>query len=132
MKAVVCENTELTVQDVPDPEPGPGEVVVEMKASGMCGSDLHQYRRKKGGGPAATGLPVVAGDSGGAPDAVLDGETGWVVRGGSPAAPAETAERIVALLGDAELRRRMGERGRAWVEERWRWDLLAERRESLL
>ncbi len=30
---------------------------------------------------SATGLPVVAGDSGGAPDAVLDGETGWVVRG---------------------------------------------------
>ena len=81
---------------------------------------------------SATGLPVVAGDSGGAPDAVLDGETGWVVRGGAPAAPAETAERIVALLGDAELRRRMGERGRAWVEERWRWDLLAERLESLL
>ncbi|MFF3497623.1 glycosyltransferase family 4 protein [Streptomyces sp. NPDC003247] len=78
---------------------------------------------------SATGLPVVAGDSGGAPDAVLDGETGWVVRGGSP---QETAERIVVLLGDAELRRRMGERGRQWVEERWRWDLLAERLEELL
>ncbi|WP_172384080.1 glycosyltransferase family 4 protein [Streptomyces sp. MNP-20] len=78
---------------------------------------------------SATGLPVVAGDSGGAPDAVLDGETGWVVRGGSPEA---AAERILPLLGDAELRRRMGERGRAWVEERWRWDLLAERLRDLL
>ncbi|MEU9341182.1 glycosyltransferase family 4 protein [Streptomyces sp. NPDC048278] len=78
---------------------------------------------------SATGLPVVAGDSGGAPDAVLDGETGWVVRGGSA---EEAAERIVALLGDAELRQRMGERGRRWVEERWRWDLLAERLETLL
>jgi phosphatidyl-myo-inositol dimannoside synthase len=78
---------------------------------------------------SATGLPVVAGDSGGAPDAVLDGETGWVVRGGSP---EEAAERIVALLGDAELRQRMGERGRRWVEERWRWDLLAERLKALL
>ncbi|MEU5277651.1 glycosyltransferase family 4 protein [Streptomyces asoensis] len=78
---------------------------------------------------SATGLPVVAGDSGGAPDAVLDGETGWVVRGGSP---ADTAERVVALLGDAELRRRMGERGRAWVEEKWRWDLLAEKLRTLL
>ncbi|WP_326735752.1 glycosyltransferase family 4 protein [Streptomyces sp. NBC_01022] len=78
---------------------------------------------------SATGLPVVAGDSGGAPDAVLDGETGWVVRGGSA---EESAERIVALLGDAELRRRMGERGRAWVEEKWRWDLLAERLRELL
>ncbi|MGW3290227.1 glycosyltransferase family 4 protein [Streptomyces sp. NPDC001002] len=78
---------------------------------------------------SATGLPVVAGDSGGAPDAVLDGETGWVVRGDSV---EEAAERIVALLGDAELRRRMGERGRQWVEEKWRWDLLAERLKTLL
>ncbi|MEU6573047.1 glycosyltransferase family 4 protein [Streptomyces sp. NPDC046805] len=78
---------------------------------------------------SATGLPVVAGDSGGAPDAVLDGETGWVVRGGSP---EEAADRIATLLGDAGLRRRMGERGRAWVEEKWRWDLLAERLKTLL
>lgn len=78
---------------------------------------------------SATGLPVVAGDSGGAPDAVLDGETGWVVRGGSP---EEAADRIVALLQDAELRHRMGERGRRWVEEKWRWDLLADRLKELL
>ncbi|MEV6264191.1 glycosyltransferase family 4 protein [Streptomyces sp. NPDC051784] len=78
---------------------------------------------------SATGLPVVAGDSGGAPDAVLDGETGWVVRGGSA---EESADRIVTLLGDPELRRRMGERGREWVEEKWRWDLLAEKLRALL
>jgi phosphatidylinositol alpha-1,6-mannosyltransferase len=78
---------------------------------------------------SATGLPVVAGDSGGAPDAVLDGETGWVVRGGSP---DQAAERIVTLLKDPELRRRMGDRGRRWVEEAWRWDLLAARLRSLL
>ncbi|WP_329319078.1 glycosyltransferase family 4 protein [Streptomyces sp. NBC_01262] len=78
---------------------------------------------------SATGLPVVAGDSGGAPDAVLEGETGWVVRGGSP---EQAADRIVALLGDPGLRRRMGERGRQWVEEAWRWDLLAERLKTLL
>ncbi|OSC66631.1 alpha-(1-2)-phosphatidylinositol mannosyltransferase, partial [Streptomyces sp. 4F] len=78
---------------------------------------------------SATGLPVVAGDSGGAPDAVLDGETGWVVRGGDP---DQAADRIVTLLGDPELRRRMGERGRAWVEEKWRWDLLAEHLKALL
>ncbi|WP_405993863.1 glycosyltransferase family 4 protein [Streptomyces sp. NBC_00986] len=77
---------------------------------------------------SATGLPVVAGDSGGAPDAVLDGETGWVVRGGSP---EDAADRIIALLGDPELRQNMGERGRQWVEERWRWDLLAERLKEL-
>ncbi|MEU5362788.1 glycosyltransferase family 4 protein [Streptomyces sp. NPDC005925] len=78
---------------------------------------------------SATGLPVVAGDSGGAPDAVLDGETGWVVRGTSP---AESADRIVTLLGDAGLRSRMGQRGREWVEEKWRWDLLAENLKTLL
>ncbi|WP_431044852.1 glycosyltransferase family 4 protein [Streptomyces sp. P1-3] len=78
---------------------------------------------------SATGLPVVAGDSGGAPDAVLDGETGWVVRGGSA---RDCADRIVELLRDPELRRTMGLRGRAWVEERWRWDHLAERLEHML
>ncbi|MGX1031020.1 glycosyltransferase family 4 protein [Streptomyces sp. SAI-097] len=78
---------------------------------------------------SATGLPVVAGDSGGAPDAVLDGETGWVVRG---ADPNECADRVTPLLADPELRRRMGERGRAWVEEKWRWDLLAEHLKTLL
>ncbi|MDX6311206.1 MAG: phosphatidyl-myo-inositol dimannoside synthase [Streptomyces sp.] len=78
---------------------------------------------------SATGLPVVAGDSGGAPDAVLQGETGWVVRGGSP---EQAADRIVTLLADPALRRRMGERGRRWVEEAWRWDLLAARLQRLL
>jgi threonine dehydrogenase-like Zn-dependent dehydrogenase len=33
--------------ELPDPTPGQGEVIVEMKASGMCGSDLHGYRRAK-------------------------------------------------------------------------------------
>ncbi|MEU3608716.1 glycosyltransferase family 4 protein [Streptomyces sp. NPDC035033] len=78
---------------------------------------------------SATGLPVVAGDSGGAPDAVLDGETGWVVRGESA---EDTADRVATLLLDPALRARMGERGRAWVEEKWRWDLLAEKLRDLL
>jgi len=34
----------LAFLDVPDPEPGVGEVVIQVKASGMCGSDLHYYR----------------------------------------------------------------------------------------
>jgi len=45
MKAVVFTGDRtLELMDVPDPTPGPGEVVLEIKASGMCGSDLHQYR----------------------------------------------------------------------------------------
>jgi len=39
---------EVALVDFPDPTPGPGEVVIEIKASGMCGSDLHFYRRPKG------------------------------------------------------------------------------------
>jgi len=42
---------------VPDPTPGPGEVVLEMKASGMCGSDLHFYRRQRNTAAA----PIIAG-----------------------------------------------------------------------
>ena len=78
---------------------------------------------------SATGLPVVAGDSGGAPDAVLEGETGYVVGGRDPGA---LAERLVVLLEDAGLRERLGTRGREWVEQNWRWDLLAGRLAALL
>src|ERR1700709_784 len=47
----------VEIMTFPDPTPGPGEVVLEMKASGMCGSDLHQYRRPKNQPRNATGLP---------------------------------------------------------------------------
>lgn len=58
MRGVVFTgDRELELMTFPDPTPGPGEVVVEMKASGMCGSDLHQYRRPKNQERNATGLP---------------------------------------------------------------------------
>ena len=44
---VFTGDRKLEMTTFPDPTPGPGEVVLEMKASGMCGSDLHQYRRPK-------------------------------------------------------------------------------------
>ena len=47
-------NRKLEVADIPDPTPGPGEVVLEIKASGMCGSDLRVYR-------AAAPSPFIAG-----------------------------------------------------------------------
>jgi phosphatidyl-myo-inositol dimannoside synthase len=78
---------------------------------------------------AAVGLPVVAGDSGGAPDAVLDGENGFVVDGRDVNA---VAERCAQLLLDPDLARRFGERGRAWVAQQWRWDDLAVRLQQLL
>jgi threonine dehydrogenase-like Zn-dependent dehydrogenase len=49
--AVFTGNRKVELQEFPDPTPGPGEVVIEIKASGMCGSDLHIYRAP-GGGPA--------------------------------------------------------------------------------
>lgn len=78
---------------------------------------------------SALGLPVVAGDSGGAPDAVREGETGYVVDGRDRHA---VAERLVTLLTDAELRARLGEQGRAWVQRDWRWDVIAEHLRELL
>jgi phosphatidylinositol alpha-1,6-mannosyltransferase len=78
---------------------------------------------------AAVGLPVVAGDSGGAPDAVLEGENGFVVDGRNADL---VADRCIQLLLDQELARRFGERGRAWVAEQWRWDDLAVRLQQLL
>ncbi len=41
MKAVVCQNTELRVADLPEPVPGQGQVLVEVLRCGICGSDLH-------------------------------------------------------------------------------------------
>ena len=78
---------------------------------------------------SATGLPVIAGDSGGAPDAVLAGRTGFLVDGDD--LDALTA-RVVTLLRNPELRARMGRAGREWVEQEWRWDILAQRLTHLL
>ena len=68
---------------------------------------------------SASGLPVIAGRSGGIPDAVRDGETGFVV---DPDDPAAVAAAVIRLLGDAALRRRMGAAGRAAVETFYNWD----------
>ncbi len=71
---------------------------------------------------SATGLPVLAGASGGAPDAVREGETGFVVDGRDEQA---VAEQLITLLTDPALRARMGAAGRAWVQRDWHWDVVA-------
>lgn len=78
---------------------------------------------------SATGVPVVAGRSGGAPDAVRDGDTGTVVDGRSR---AEVLEAVSALLADPARARAAGAAGRAWVQREWHWDLLAARLRRLL
>jgi phosphatidylinositol alpha-1,6-mannosyltransferase len=67
---------------------------------------------------SATGLPVIAGDSGGAPDAVLDGETGYVVAGRSLSA---VSDRVAGVLGDVNLRTDLGAHGRSWIQADWAW-----------
>jgi phosphatidyl-myo-inositol dimannoside synthase len=78
---------------------------------------------------SATGLPVVAGRSGGAPDAVLEGRTGHVVDGTSE---TEVADVVAGLLADPVRARALGDAGRAWVQDQWRWDVLAGRLRGLL
>jgi starch synthase len=72
----------------------------------------------------ACGTPVVASRVGGIPEVVVDGETGWLVEPGDPAALAEALRRALA---DPERARRMGEAGRRRVEAHFSWDRIAER-----
>jgi phosphatidyl-myo-inositol dimannoside synthase len=67
---------------------------------------------------SACALPVIAGDSGGAPDAVRDGETGYVVDGRSE---SSVVDRVTGLLKQETVRAAMGSAGRTWVVEQWSW-----------
>jgi phosphatidylinositol alpha-1,6-mannosyltransferase len=78
---------------------------------------------------SACGLPVVGGKSGGAPDAVLVGETGVVVDGTDT---SEIASACIDLLNNPELCALMGATGRAWIIENWRWEIWATRYAELL
>ena len=71
---------------------------------------------------SACGLPVIAGNSGGAPDAVIEGKTGFVVDGRDIGAIAAAT---IALLSDADLAKAMGAAGREWVVKEWSWDIWA-------
>ncbi len=67
---------------------------------------------------SACALPVIAGNSGGAPDAVLSGVTGLVVDG---TAVPEIADAICTLLSDPEGAKAMGQAGREWILRQWSW-----------
>jgi phosphatidylinositol alpha-1,6-mannosyltransferase len=78
---------------------------------------------------SATGLPVIGGDSGGAPDAILEGETGYVVPGRDEEA---LASRLVELLSDPAGAAAMGDKGQAWIDREWTWDLVVDRLQQIL
>ena len=79
---------------------------------------------------AAAGVPQVAGRSGGAHEAVADGETGFIVD--DPTDPSEAAEAIARLLRDDALRTRMGAAGRDRAVAEFGYDVLAARLEAAI
>ena len=78
---------------------------------------------------SASGVPVVAGNSGGAPETVVDGRTGHVVDGRDL---DRLVEVIAELLADPQRAAAMGAAGREWVCARWQWPRLAARMSALL
>jgi len=78
---------------------------------------------------SASGVPVIAGESGGAPEAVQQNKTGLVIDGRSV---DKVAEAVAELLTDRDRAAAMGAAGRKWVTSQWRWDTLAARLADLL
>lgn len=77
---------------------------------------------------SACGLPVVGGLSGGAPDALVEGETGYAVDG---LKPEDVAAAVVKLLKDPKSAAEMGKRGREWIIQEWEWQHWSARFNSL-
>ena len=78
---------------------------------------------------SSCGLPVLAGDSGGAPDALVQNETGLVVNGTDD---QQIATAAIKLLTDIELSKKMGLAGRQWIIDKWRWEIWSKDFEKLL
>jgi phosphatidylinositol alpha-1,6-mannosyltransferase len=78
---------------------------------------------------SATGVPVIAGSSGGAPETVRHNKTGMVVDGRSV---NQVADAVSELLADPDRAAAMGAAGRDWVTAQWRWDDLAGRLADLI
>ena len=78
---------------------------------------------------SACGIPVVAGNSGGAPDAVLEGVTGLCVDGTNI---EQITRAIVEICRDAERASHMGAAGRNWIVDQWRWDIWSKEFNALL
>lgn len=77
---------------------------------------------------AAVGRPVIAGRSGGAPEAVQEGVTGMAV---DPTRTEPLAAAIIPLLQDPARAEAMGRAGAEWVHREWTWDRMAERMQRI-
>jgi phosphatidylinositol alpha-1,6-mannosyltransferase len=78
---------------------------------------------------SACGIPVIAGNSGGAPDAVIEGVTGFSVDGTNT---DEITRAVVEICSDAERASQMGAAGRNWVVDKWRWEIWSKEFNALL
>ena len=78
---------------------------------------------------SASGVAVIAGRSGGAPETVQHNKTGLVVDGRSV---NEIADAVTEMLADPDRAAAMGAAGRDWVTSQWRWDALAARLSELM
>ena len=78
---------------------------------------------------AATGLPIVVGDAGGARETVRRGDTGELVNGRDLAAVTHA---VATLLANPEQAAAMGHRGRCWMQHGWQWSSRAGRLRALL
>jgi len=78
---------------------------------------------------SSCGLPVLAGNSGGAPDAVKQNETGLVVSGTDE---KQIASAAIELLNNSDSSKKMGLAGRQWIVNNWRWETWSKEFEALL
>ena len=78
---------------------------------------------------SAAGLPIIATKRGGIPEIVQDGLNGLLLQQHDD--PRELADKIIHLLENLELRLRLGQQGRAWVQEHFSWEKIAQRQEEV-
>jgi phosphatidylinositol alpha-1,6-mannosyltransferase len=77
----------------------------------------------------ACGKPVIGGRSGGVVDAIVDGETGFLI---NPESTEEIAEKLILLLANAALAQQMGRQGRQRVEQQFSWEAISQNLASIL
>jgi glycosyltransferase involved in cell wall biosynthesis len=78
---------------------------------------------------SAAGLPIIATRKGGIPEIVRDGFNGLLLQRHDD--PGELAAKILLLLDDQDLRRRLGRQGRAWMRENFSWERISQRQEEV-